>query len=110
MHRRVVHLSVKSRNDEIRDNRYFSTTSLTRLPDDCLLQIIDEFKKISHAEWNMSKSLKALSAVNASIRALCVPRLFNLSNLKVKVGAKPEILQKHLDALVSVSFVQSNLR
>lgn len=78
-------------------------TTFESLSDDCLLCVVDELKKMvcvyTLVMRRPNPDLQAFSGVNKRLRQLCIPVMFNLEHLTIKLWQRKSILIPQLKAL-----------
>jgi hypothetical protein len=88
-----------------------SAITLNTLPNDCLLLVVDYVKDFMiDNTWDDKKPLINLSAVSKRIRALCLPKLFNLQHFDFCAMGPEEKIIRRLTTAAKAPFIPASLR
>jgi hypothetical protein len=89
-----------------------SASSLSTLPNDCLLLVVDHVKELNRIDYRVYRKryLINLSAVNKRFRALCLLEIFDLQRLVLHASDIEATLTRRLEAVAKAPFVPASLR
>ncbi|KPI41734.1 uncharacterized protein AB675_9021 [Cyphellophora attinorum] len=92
-------------------------SGLQSLNDDCITIIIEKLAGVTHTEWsygdkacNSKDPLREFSMTDSHIRQLCIPKLFDLGDMIVRLYRRQAGLVSGLECFSASSFIADSIR